>query len=102
MGLEVEGKKDTKKIAHALLPGSYTPLDGARRGGYHNVLPVLSLCSVRSALENSVIMILHHLSIPDIIDHIGLDRPTPNRRQVGGIQRHRWRLHDYLAVGNRS
>ena len=42
---------------------------------------------MRSALENSVIMILHHLSIPDGVDHVGLDRPTPHCKQVGRIQR---------------
>ena len=51
-GLEIERKKARKKTAPALLPESYATLDGARRGGYHNVPPVLSLRSTRSALEN--------------------------------------------------
>ena len=36
-GLEIERKKVRKKMAHALLPGSYAPLKKAQRGGYHNV-----------------------------------------------------------------
>ena len=101
-GLEIERKKARKKKAQALFPGSYVPLHGARRGGYHNVPPVVSLHSARSALDNLEINYLYHLSIPNGNDYIGLDYPTPHRMQVGGIQRRRWRLHDYLAVGNRS
>ena len=95
-------KKARKKMAQALLLGSNAPLDEARRGGYHNSSPVLLLHSTRLALENLVINSLCHHSILGEINHVGLDRPTPHHRQVGGIWRCRWMSHDYLVVGNRS
>ena len=97
-GLDIERKKAKRKMPQALLPGSYAPLDEARRGSYHNVSLVLSLRNMRLALENLVINFLHHLSIPDEIDHVGLDSPNPHRRQVGGIRRRRWRLVKQLGV----
>ena len=70
-GLEIERKKAKKKTSQNFLSGSYAPLDGAQRGGHHNVPLVLLLHSVRSALENLVIIFLHHLSNPDRIDDVG-------------------------------
>ena len=81
--LEIEMKKPRKKMVQALFFGSYAPLDGARRSGYHNIPLMLSRRSKRSHMETLVIIFLHHLSIPDGIDRVGLDGPTPHLTQVG-------------------
>ena len=70
-GLEIERKKARKKMALNLFAWTYAPLDRSQRGSYHNVPLVLLLHSVRSALENLVIIFLHHLSNPDRIDDVG-------------------------------